>query len=199
MSRRRARIQDAEAYLLNAYAWSETSVIAHVFSREYGLVVGVAKGAKRPYSVMRPILSHFHPLLLSWSGQGEVKTLTRAENNGFFPIQGRALMPAWYMNELLLKFMAPEDPHPELFDIYTECLKQLADGYNENIVLRRFEWQLLEEVGYGADEPMPDFTDPLQNRHWRKQLRQRLDEQLEHRDLKTRDVIQSLYSLSQRR
>lgn len=199
MSRRRARIQDAEAYLLNAYAWSETSVIAHVFSREYGLVVGVAKGAKRPYSVMRPILSHFHPLLLSWSGQGEVKTLTRAENNGFFPIQGRALMPAWYMNELLLKFMAPEDPHPELFDIYTECLKQLADGHNENIVLRRFEWQLLEEVGYGADEPMPDFTDPLQNRHWRKQLRQRLDEQLEHRDLKTRDVIQSLYSLSQRR
>jgi DNA repair protein RecO (recombination protein O) len=199
MSRRRARIQDAEAYLLNAYAWSETSVIAHVFSREYGLVVGVAKGAKRPYSVMRPILSHFHPLLLSWSGQGEVKTLTRAENNGFFPIQGRALMPAWYMNELLLKFMAPEDPHPELFDIYTECLKQLADGYNENIVLRRFEWQLLEEVGYGADEPMPDFTEPLQNRHWRKQLRQRLDEQLEHRDLKTRDVIQSLYSLSQRR
>ena len=199
MSRRRARIQDAEAYLLNAYAWSETSVIAHVFSREYGLVVGVAKGAKRPYSVMRPILSHFHPLLLSWSGQGEVKTLTRAENNGFFPIQGRALMPAWYMNELLLKFMAPEDPHPELFDIYTECLKQLADGHNENIVLRRFEWQLLEEVGYGADEPMPDFTEPLQNRHWRKQLRQRLDEQLEHRDLKTRDVIQSLYSLSQRR
>ncbi|NLJ50932.1 MAG: DNA repair protein RecO [Alcaligenaceae bacterium] len=199
MSRRRARIQDAEAYLLNAYAWSETSVIAHVFSREYGLVVGVAKGAKRPYSVMRPILSHFHPLLLSWSGQGEVKTLTRAENNGFFPIQGRALMPAWYMNELLLKFMAPEDPHPELFDIYTECLKQLAGGHNENIVLRRFEWQLLEEVGYGADEPMPDFTEPLQNRHWRKQLRQRLDEQLEHRDLKTRDVIQSLYSLSQRR
>ena len=199
MSRRRARIQDAEAYLLNAYAWSETSVIAHVFSREYGLVVGVAKGAKRPYSVMRPILSHFHPLLLSWSGQGEVKTLTRAENNGFFPIQGRALMPAWYMNELLLKFMAPEDPHPELFDIYTDCLKQLANGHNENIVLRRFEWQLLEEAGYGVEEPMPDFTDPVQNRHWRKQLRQRLDEQLEHRDLKTRDVIQSLYSLSQRR
>lgn len=196
MSRRRARVQDAEAYLLNAYAWSETSVIAHIFSKDYGVVVAVAKGAKRPYSVMRPILSHFHPLLLSWSGQGEVKTLTRAENNGFFPIQGRALMPAWYMNELLLKFLAPEDPHSELFDIYTECLRDLAAGINENIVLRRFEWELLDKTGYGLEESMPDFSDPVQNRRWRKQLRQRLDEQLDQRELKTRDVIQSLHRLA---
>ena len=141
MSKRRTRVLDAEAYLLNAYAWSETSVIAHVFTKDHGLIVGMAKGAKRPYSVMRPILSHFHPLLLSWSGLGEVKTLIRAENNGFCPIQGRALMPAWYMNELLLKFLAPEDPHVELFDIYSHCLEQLASVANENIVLRYFEWQ----------------------------------------------------------
>ena len=196
MSKRKTRILDVDAYLLNAYAWSETSVIAHVFTKEHGIIVGMAKGAKRPYSVMRPILSHFHPLLLSWSGQGEVKTLIRAENNGFCPIQGRALMPAWYMNELLLKFMAAEDPHPDLFDIYANCLQQLADGHNENIVLRFFEWHLLEETGYGAEEPMPDFSDPSQQRHLRQQLRQRLDQQLEQRGLKTRDVIQSLHSLS---
>lgn len=196
MSKRRTRVLDAESYLLNAYAWSETSVIAHVFTKNHGIVVGMAKGAKRPYSVMRPILSHFHPLLLSWSGQGEVKTLIRAENNGFCPIQGRALMPAWYMNELLLKFLAPEDPHAELFDVYANCLQQLADGHNENIVLRYFEWQLLEETGYGSAESMPDFSEPSQARRWRKQLRQRLDEQLEQRALKTRDVIQSLHSLA---
>ena len=63
MSRRKARVQEAEAFLLNAYPWSETSVVAHVFAKEHGVVVAVAKGAKRPYSVMRPILSHFHPLL----------------------------------------------------------------------------------------------------------------------------------------
>jgi DNA repair protein RecO (recombination protein O) len=171
-------------------------VIAHIFSKEHGIVVAVAKGAKRPYSVMRPILSHFHPLLLSWTGQGEVKTLIRAENNGFCPIQGRALMPAWYMNELILKFLAPQDPHPELFDIYADCLQQLANQHNENAVLRRFEWELLEKTGYGSDQPMPDFNDVTQNRHWRKQLRQRLDEQLEHRDLKTRHVIQSLHTLA---
>lgn len=196
MSRRKTRVLDAEAYLLNAYAWSETSVIAHVFSREHGLIVGVAKGAKRPYSVMRPILSHFHPLLVSWSGQGDVKTLIRAENNGFFPIQGRALMPAWYMNELILKFVAPEDPHQKLFDIYTTCLQELAAEQHENIVLRRFEWQLLEETGYGIDSDMPDFSDPAANQHWRKQLRQRLNEQLESRELKTRNVIQSLHKLA---
>lgn len=196
MSKAKSRISEADAYLLNAYDWSETSVIAHVFSKEHGLIVGVAKGAKRPYSVMRPILSHFQPLLLNWSGQGEVKTFTRAEPNGFCPIQGRALMSAWYMNELLLKFLAPEDPHPELFDVYVRCLLDLASGLNENTVLRYFEWRLLEEVGYGSDEPMPDFSDPSQSRHWRQQLRQRLDAQLEQRQLKTRAVSLSLHRLS---
>ena len=104
-------------------------------------------------------------------------------------------MPAWYMNELLLKFLAPEDPHPELFDMYSECLRELAEGLNENIVLRRFEWALLEQTGYGFADPQPDFYDPTQNLHWRKRMRQRLDEQLEQRELKTRDVIQSLHRL----
>ncbi len=41
------------------------------------------------YSVLRPVLTAFQPLALSWSGCGEVKTLTRAETAGVRAAGGR--------------------------------------------------------------------------------------------------------------
>ena len=114
MSKRIHRVHEADAFLLQATAWSETSVIATLLTRDYGLIAGIAKGAKRPYSVMRPILSHFQPLQISWSGQAEVKTITRAELAGLITLAPRYMMSAWYMNELLLRCLAKEDPHPYL-------------------------------------------------------------------------------------
>lgn len=80
------------------------------------------------------------------------------------------LMSAWYMNELLLKFLAPEDPHLSSSTYTPAASSTSLPGLNENAVLRYFEWHLLEEVGYGSDEPMPDFDDPSQSRHWRLAL-----------------------------
>ncbi|MGE8621255.1 MAG: DNA repair protein RecO, partial [Achromobacter spanius] len=64
MSRRAPRVQDRPGFMLHATAWRETSLIVQTFSRDHGCVAMVAKGAKRPYSVLRPVLSAFQPLLL---------------------------------------------------------------------------------------------------------------------------------------
>ena len=82
MSRRVLRVLDAPGYVLHTAAWRETSLIVQVFSRDHGWISMVAKGAKRPHSLLRPALSVFQPLLLSWTGAGEIKTLTRAECAG---------------------------------------------------------------------------------------------------------------------
>lgn len=145
--------------MLHATAWRETSLIVQTFSRDHGCVAMVAKGAKRPYSVLRPVLSAFQPLLLSWTGNGEVKTLTRAEIMGVRALNGTALMSAWYMNELLLRLLPREDAHPLLFDAYDMALQQLSGGTRAAGALRRFEWTLLRETGYGVDEAEPDFDD----------------------------------------
>lgn len=198
MTRRSHRVQDTTGYLLHSTAWRETSLIIQLFTRQYGVVALVAKGAKRPHSVLRPVLSAFQPLSVSWSGAGEVKTLTRADCVGILPLQGRAFMSAWYMNELLLRLLPREDPHPQLFDAYQSALEQLAevdvslDRLPMPSVLRRFEWILLQETGYGLDRDMPDFSDPDQERVIRPLLRERLDEQL-GRPLLTRKVLMELY------
>jgi DNA repair protein RecO (recombination protein O) len=96
------------------------------------------------------------------------------------------------MNELLLKTLAREDPHPQLFDAYDQALRQLALGTSTNNVLRKFEWLFLQETGYGADEPMPDFDDPIQAAQAKQLLRRRIVEHFELNRLATREVMQSL-------
>lgn len=200
MSKRAHRVQDTAAYLLHTTAWRETSLIVQVFSRQYGNVALVAKGAKRPYSVLRPMLSAFQPLALSWTGAGEVKTLTRAECVGIRPLPGRSYMSAWYMNELLLRVLPPEDPYPGLYDAYDAALQQLAGIQTSQDLpmpqsvagaLRRFEWVLLHETGYGTGEPAPDFTDPRLEPELRHSLRARINELL-NRPLQTRKVLMAL-------
>jgi len=192
MSRRVQRVQDSAAYVLHAASWRETSLIVQAFSREHGSVALVAKGAKRPYSTLRPVLQAFQPLLLSWSGAGEVKTMIRAESAGVHPVPGPALMSAWYMNELLLRLLPREDAHPQLFDAYDQALRSLAAGGWAAGALRCFEWTLLQETGYGLDAPAPDFTDAASEPGLRLSLRERLSGLLEGRALATRQVLLAL-------
>lgn len=191
MSKRGLRVQDAAAYLLHSAPWRETSLIIQVFTRHHGVLALVAKGAKRPYSVLRPVLSAFQPLALSWSGANEVKTLTRAESAGIRKLGGQAYMSAWYMNELLLRLLPREDPHPVLYEAYEHALQRLALQQSAASALRRFEWMLLQETGYGLEEDTPDFDDPRIEPALRQSLRARLNELL-GRPLLTRKVLMEL-------
>jgi DNA repair protein RecO (recombination protein O) len=192
MQKRSTRVLDATAFVLHATPWRETSLLVKVFSRDHGILLMAAKGAKRPYSGLRAVLSVFQPVQLSWAGRNEVRTLMHAESVGALNIAGQTLMSCWYMNELLLKTLAREDPHPQLFDAYDQALRQLALGTSTNNVLRKFEWLFLQETGYGADEPMPDFDDPIQAAQAKQLLRRRIVEHFELNRLATREVMQSL-------
>jgi len=192
MSRRLVRVHETPGYVLHATAWRETSLIVQAFSRDHGWVTLVAKGAKRPHSVLRPALSVFQPLLLSWTGGAEVKTMTRAECAGVHPLPGPAMMSCWYMNELMFRLLPREDPHPGLFDAYVIALQQLAAGQTAAGALRKFEWTLLKETGYGLDQEPPDFDDAQQEPQLRAKLRERLSEHLAGRPLATRQVLLAL-------
>lgn len=146
------RHDDQPAFVLHSYPYKETSLIVEAFAREHGRVGIVAKGAKRPRSELRGLLQAFLPLELSWGGTTELKTLVKAEwRGGVFVPEGRALLSAFYLNELLLKLLAREDPHPQLWDAYEAALRELGDGaspVSQAMVLRRFEVRLLAELGY---------------------------------------------------
>lgn len=143
------RIAEQPAFVLHSYPYSETSLIIDVLSRDHGRLALVAKGAKRPHSALRGVLQTFQPLALSWSGKSEVRTLTGAEwVGGMLPLSGGALLCGFYVNELLVKFCAREDPHPQLFHHYVVTMTRLAHDEPPVQVLRSFERVLLRETGY---------------------------------------------------
>lgn len=188
-----SRVADARGFLLHSSAWRETSLLLEVYTRTHGRVGLIAKGAKRPHSALRPVLVSFQELNLSWSGGGEIKTLTRAEWGGALRLYaGPAMMSAWYMNELLLRLLPREDAHETLFDAYDAALQSLARGAPAAGALRRFEWILLRETGYGLDLATPDFDDAATEPELRRMLRARIEHLLEGRPLVTRRVLQSL-------
>jgi len=144
------RFLDEPAFVLHRYDWSETSLIIEVFSRQHGRLALVAKGAKRPTSQLRPVLLPMQPLLLSWSGEAEVRTLKTAHWRGghVMPV-GEALLAGTYFNEMLMRLLVRDDPHPVLFDGYAQAVERLARrGDPEPAVLRAFELLLLREAGY---------------------------------------------------
>ncbi|MGE8476132.1 MAG: DNA repair protein RecO, partial [Paraburkholderia hospita] len=137
------------AFVLHSYPYRETSLIVDVLSRDHGRIALVAKGAKRPHSALRGVLQTFQPLSLAWSGKSEMRTLTGAEwVGGMLPLAGDALLCGFYVNELLVKFLAREDPHPQLFHHYVVTLTRLAHDEPPVQVLRSFERVLLRETGY---------------------------------------------------
>lgn len=143
------RRDDRAAFVLHAWPYKETSLIVEAFTETEGRVAMVARGAKRPRSELHGVLQAFQPVSLSWSGAGELKTLTRAEWRGGMPLpSGAALLCGFYLNELVLKLLPREDPHPALYRAYADALSALAAAAEPAPVLRRFELTLLAELGY---------------------------------------------------
>ncbi len=146
------RVEMQPAFILHARAYRESSQILEVFCRDHGRIGLVAKGARRPRSRWAGLLQAFVPLNLSWSGRGGLFTLRNAEPSGMSPaVSGSQLMPGFYLNELILKLLERGDGHPELFVWYAHTLSELGQGHDAEPVLRRFEVNLLNEVGYGLN------------------------------------------------
>lgn len=145
----RVRLDAQPAFVLHSYPYRETSLVLETFTRHHGRVAMVARGAKRPRSALRGVLMAFQPLLLSWAGKNELRTLHKAEWQGGLPqMKGLALLCGFYLNELLVKLLPRDDPHETLFGVYGETLRALCAGQDRAVVLRRFEKKLLGEIGY---------------------------------------------------
>ena len=150
------RVSDEPAYVLHRYDWSESSLILEVFTCHHGRIALVAKGAKRPSSNFRPILLPLQPLRLNFGGDAEIRTLKGAEwVGGHVMPTGDALLSGYYLNELMLRLLARDDPHTGLFDIYRQTVKVLSSGLDNTTapLLRAFELLLLQDIG-----SLPDLT-----------------------------------------
>lgn len=157
------RVDQQPGFVLHTRPYRETSLLLEVLSRDHGRVGLVARGvrsarSRTPRALLQPAL----PLILGWSGQGELATLNSVDAAGApSMLSGETLLCSLYLNELVARMLPRNDPHPGVFDAYAETLDRLSTTSAPAWSLRRFERDLLADLGYGlvleheADSDVP--------------------------------------------
>jgi DNA repair protein RecO (recombination protein O) len=145
----KGREQQEPAYVIHRRPWRETSLMVDVFTLNHGRMSLVAKGASGIKSPLKAQLQPFQPLMLGWTGRGDLKTLTHVDvRTGPALRRTAALYSGLYLNELLQRILPPADPHPTLFAAYIDALTRLSESDDIEPVLRLFERNFAAALGY---------------------------------------------------
>ena len=140
-----ARGELQHGWILHSRSFRNTSLVIELLTESRGRCGAVARAGRR-----NRLLQPFRPLCFALGGRGELARLDHIEADGPGPaLHGRGLYCGFYLNELLTRMLHREDPQPGLLDLYEQTLTSLQRDTAHDIVLRRFEMTLLEELGYG--------------------------------------------------
>src|SRR5271166_2532949 len=145
--------EKASALVLRVIDFSETSLVVWLFTREFGKIGALAKGARRlknPFESALDVLTHCRIVFLHKSSEA-LDLVTEAKLVRRFRPTGKnlpGLYAGYYVAELLGGLTDDNDPHPELFDLAEETLAALAAGDVVHRRLPRFELGALRYLGH---------------------------------------------------
>lgn len=144
------RVTLEPVFVLHSRPYSNTSLIVEFLTRSNGRLPLLARSARGLKSRYKGKLQPFSPMLASWAGRGELMSLGNVElTSSPFRLEGEALFCGFYLNELLIRLLHRDDPHPDIFESYENTLKNLEISANLAKTLRQFEKRLLDQLGYG--------------------------------------------------
>ncbi|MGH8455335.1 MAG: DNA repair protein RecO [Nevskiales bacterium] len=156
------RVQLQPVFVLHRRPYRETSWLLELFSRDHGRIGLVARAARQSRPRGGGVLEPARELLMSWTLRGDLGQLGQVESASTAPgLGGEQLLSVLYLNELLLRLTTRHDPHPVLFDHYRTAILELARISGSAIPLRRFEKQLLQELGYGLNLERDSEGEPI--------------------------------------
>lgn len=138
---------------LRHWDWSETSQTLALFTREHGLIRGLAKGSRRPRSrfcggVETMTLGQVTAVI---KPTGVLANVTAWDLREMYPGLRRSLRGfhgAMYSAEVALRMVVENDPHPVIFDALDVALRGLSAGGGEEAAVLEFQWRVLVDVGY---------------------------------------------------
>lgn len=146
------RLTAEPAFVLHRRQYSETSLLLELYTAAHGRIGVLAKGARGRQSTLPALLQPFQPLRIDAAGRGELLRLVAAEADGpAIALAGQAALAGLYVNELMVRLCPRADPHPRLLTRYQSALRGIANPASMAWELRRFERDLLDELGYGGD------------------------------------------------
>lgn len=145
--------EKSSALVLRTVDFSETSLVVTLFTRDFGKIGALAKGARRPKSAFEgalDLLALCRVVFLHKSSD-VLDLLTEAKLQRRFRAASRdltRLYAGYYVAELLDELTHIGDPHPDLFDAAVEALAELDGEGDVAAVTLRLEMTALRILGH---------------------------------------------------
>lgn len=143
-------LQKCEGIVIRTNDYGETNKVVTLFTREWGKIGAMARGAKKPSSRLAAVTQLFtygHFLLQKGSGlgslqQGETIDSMRSIREDIF-----LTAYASYIIELTDKCTEDRRPNPFLFELLHQTLHYMNDGYDLDIIMFIYEIKMLNVIG----------------------------------------------------
>ena len=144
---------EQNAFLLHARPFRDNQVIAEFLTQKDGKVSAITYlSSSLKSNNKKALLQPFSPLLIVLKGRGNLKTLARVEaHQKSFVLSKSFLYSGFYINELLHKLLPEHIPCDALYILYESSLLALAEQQKIELILRKFEQNLLAELGQAID------------------------------------------------
>ena len=143
--------------VLRVIPFSETSCIVTMFTRDFGKVTTMAKGARRPKSPFEAALDVLALCRIVFLNKNSdaMGLLTEAKLERRFRSATRSLdrlYAGYYIVELLNSMKDDGDPHPELFELSTQVIRQIDSSEISDeevgLALLNYELKMLSILGH---------------------------------------------------
>ncbi|WP_335869330.1 DNA repair protein RecO [Bacillus sp. 2205SS5-2] len=142
--------QKCEGLVIRTSNYGESNKVVTVFSREFGKVAFMARGAKKPKSRLSAVSQPFtYGYFLFQKGSG-LGTLQQGDIiSSMKGIKGDLFKTSYvtYISELLDKGTDDARPNPFLFQLYLQILQYIDEGYDAEILTHIFELKMLPVLG----------------------------------------------------
>ncbi len=143
-------IDKVEGFIINEQSYSETSKIINVFTRKYGIIGILAKGAKRIKSPFFNKVSKF--TYASFNIQykkGKLSTLISVDVLDYFKNIKSDIEKITYSSIIseLVSQICKNEVNDKIYDIYSICLKKIDEGFSPIGITDIFKLRMLQFLG----------------------------------------------------
>lgn len=146
-------IHKTEAIVLNRRDFRETSMIASLFTRDFGKIGGLFKGIRQEPGKFASTIEPFscNEIVFYKKTSSSLHLVSQADcRNNFFPIRQdiQKIGIASSIIELLESVMQQEDPNTDIFDLAKMSLQELEINNNPEKIMTIFTIKFLAMSGF---------------------------------------------------
>lgn len=143
-------VEKCEGIVLRASNYRESDKIVVLYTREFGKIGMVARGAKKGQSRLAAVTQPFTQGSYTFFGNKGLVTLQQGDLiHNFSDIQTDIFLTAYaaYTCELLDKATEERKPNGYLYELVFQILKDIDEGYDAQILVHIFEMKMLNVLG----------------------------------------------------